>query len=88
VEPREYLWQVATSWWNLITALGAALAILSGVSGVHTPWWLWLALIIGGLLLAQYQAFQNAGRAAVHRSRNSRRTRDADASQVRSGGIC
>src|SRR6266540_975826 len=61
MQPREYLRRVATSWWNLVTALGAGLAILSGVSGVHTPWWLWLALIIGGLLLAQYQAFQNAG---------------------------
>jgi hypothetical protein len=61
MQPREYLRRVATSWWNVVTALGAALAILSGVSGVHTPWWVWFALIIGGLLLAQYQTFQKAG---------------------------
>jgi hypothetical protein len=34
---------------------GGALAIASGASGIDTPRWLWLTLVIGGVVLAQAQ---------------------------------
>jgi hypothetical protein len=57
---RTYVRTVALSWWNLMAVAGATLAIVGGVTGIDTPWWLWLALILGGVVLAQAQAATKA----------------------------
>lgn len=52
---RRYLDLVARSWWNLMALVGGVLGIASGVSGVDSPRWLWLTLVVGGVVLAQAQ---------------------------------
>ncbi len=60
MDMREYLRQVLTSWWNLITVAGALIAIVSGVSADAVSPVVWIALIVVGVVLAQAHAYRGA----------------------------
>lgn len=55
MHPRSYLRAVAKSWWNVVTFVGGVLAIANGIGRLEAPRWLWLGLLIAGLVLAQLQ---------------------------------
>ena len=41
---RDYFIIVGKSWWNVVTALGVVVAVVTGVSGLAIPSVAWIAL--------------------------------------------
>lgn len=60
MDVRAYLRAVLKSWWNVMTAVGVILGVVTGASGIDAPRWLWIALIGGGIVFAQFQAARRA----------------------------
>ncbi len=56
---RTYGAAVARSWWNTAAATGVAVAVANGVTGIDVPRGVWIALLIGGIVLAQVSAYRS-----------------------------
>ena len=78
MHPRDYFHSVVKSWWNVVGIVGGVLGIVSGISSIDAPRWLWIGLLVMGLVVVCVTAFlllEQKFRTSKREGEKSNRTR-------------